>query len=239
MFKWFKRNQNQNKTEANPTESVKKSKPNYEELEDGSKVIVVDYSDIHYYGTMPITFSKDSIIFHTEDTIIVKDYAHCVNFKTRSQWGNFEVDSPKLAIDKKENFVTYKYTYLKTYVYDSVHESWRLINKELVSKEIESEKTPKEIFQENKCKYKLIEGEEEFDEYLESKLDADTWSRKKLYNKMREFGLGNGFIEEFSDLIGNDLKKYHTMINLASEVSDPDTLMYLYVYKFKDKSKNK
>lgn len=235
MFKWFKRNQNQNKTEANLTEDVKKNKPNYEELEDGSKVFVIGYNDTHYYGTMPTTFSKDSIISHTEDTLIVKDYVHCGNFKTRSQWGNFEVDCPKLAIDKKENFITYKYTYLKTYVYNSVHEFWKLVNKELVSKEIESEKTPKEIFEENKCKYKLIEGEEEFDEYLESKLDADTWSRKKLYNKMRELGLGNGFIEEFSDLIGNDLKKYHTMINLASEVSDSDTLMYLYVYKFKKK----
>ena len=53
---------------------------------------------------------------------------------------------------------------------------------------------------------------------------------------MKELGLCDGFINNFADLIGNDLNKYHAMIDLASEVKDRDTLMYLYTYKFrKDK----
>lgn len=236
MFKWFKRNQNQNqnKTIEDLVEEKFKNNTNYHELEDGSIRIKYEYDSYDSFTTF-MEIPKDSIVSHTEDTIIVKDYRNCFNLNVRAKWGNFEISCPELAIDKKENFITYKQTYFKTYVYDSKHKFWKFVNKEFVSKEIESEKTPREIFEENECKYKLIEGEEEFDEYLKSKLDADTWSRKKLYNKMRELGLGNGFIEEFSDLIGNDLKKYHTMINLASEVSDPDTLMYLYVYKFKKK----
>lgn len=238
MFKWFKRNQNQNKTiEDLVEEKFKnsiKNNTNYQELEDGSIKIKYRYDDYDNFTSF-MEIPKDLIVSHTEDTIIVKDYRNYANFNAYTKWGNFEISCAELAIDKKQNFITYKQTYFKTYVYDSKDKFWKRVSKEFVSKEIESEKTPKEIFEENKCKYKLIEGEEEFDEYLKSKLDADTWSRKKLYNKMREFGLGNGFIEEFSDLIGNDLKKYHTMINLASEVSDPDTLMYLYVYKFKKK----
>ena len=49
---------------------------------------------------------------------------------------------------------------------------------------------------------------------------------------MKELNLGNGFITDFADLIGNDRDKYHTMVDLASEVKDLDILMYLLVYKF-------
>jgi hypothetical protein len=69
---------------------------------------------------------------------------------------------------------------------------------------------------------------------MSSTLDCNTWCRKKVYNKIKELGLGDGFINQFADLIGNDLDKYHAMIDLANEVTDKDTLMYLYTYKFRD-----
>ena len=85
------------------------------------------------------------------------------------------------------------------------------------------------------CEYKLIESKLEFKEYMESSLSCDDWCRLKLIKKMKEIGLGNGFINAFSNLIGNDLTKYHQMIDLADECDDKDILMYMFTYKFGEK----
>lgn len=137
------------------------------------------------------------------------------------------------SIEEKENYIKYKETQLKTYEYFKEEKYWKLINTDIIGTEIVYEKTPLEVFKENcKSKYKLLETEDEFNEYITSTLDCNTWCRNKLYNKMKKLELGDGFINQFADLIGNDLDKYHAIIDLANEITDKDTLMYLYTYKF-------
>lgn len=81
----------------------------------------------------------------------------------------------------------------------------------------------------------LIEKEEECIEYLNSKLSFYDWCNKKLFNKMKELQLGNGFIGTFSDLIGTDLERYKAMCDLAKECESNDLLMFLFVKKFGDR----
>lgn len=142
--------------------------------------------------------------------------------------------SPLYAIEEKVNCDVFKITdEILYYKFEAIDE-WRRSEHKNISKELISTKTPLENFKEMET-YKLIETEEEFKEYLESKLNADDWCRKKLVTKMKELQLGSGFINAFADLIGNHLEKYHQMIDLASEVGDKDVLMYLYTYKFGEK----
>lgn len=173
-----------------------------------------------------------SIMSRSEEEIVFEEYIESYSHKYNFCY-NFTAPAYREAIDKKENLITFKTRILKTYKYNDVWEHWSCDAKEVFKPEIVSIKTPLELFNEiYKTKYKLIESEEEFGEYLSSVLDCDTWCRKKLYNKMKELGLGDGFINQFADLVGNDLDKYYAMIDLANEVSDKDTLMYLYTYKF-------
>lgn len=184
-----------------------------------------------------IVIPKSAIVSHTENSIVFKAYRYYYNFESRL-YNCYHADIHK-SIENKENFINYKETQLKTYEYSERDECWKLTNIDVVGTEVESEKTPLEVFRDNyKAKYKLLETEEEFNEYMASTLDCDTWCRKKLYTKMKELGLGDGFINQFADLVGNDLNKYYAMIDLANEVADKDTLMYLYTYKF-GKSKDK
>lgn len=225
MFNLFKENKEDNKDKVN----VKENKTN--NYEDKGNKIVINVHMIYagWYSYDDITIPKSSIITHTNDTIIFKDYETSYNYNMAYK-----------SIENKEIFIEYKNTYIKTYTYTKKFHCdewyWKQTGRKLENREIISKKTPLEIFKEYNSKYKLIETEEELNKYLSSTLDCDTWCRMKLYNKMKELGLGDGFINNFADLVGNDLDKYHAMIDLANEVTDKDTLMYLYTYKFrKDK----
>lgn len=234
MFKWFK-----NKNENN-WENIKETntKNNYTTLENGDIKIKAEKKGIihswyEYIDNMVIP--KDNIVSHMENNIVFKDYKSYYNFEYPI-YGGFPFANNSKSIENKKNFIEYKETQLKTYEYFDKDKCWKLKDVNVVGTEVVSEKTPLEIFKEEyKSKYKLIETEEEFNEYMSSTLDCDTWCRKKVYNKMKELGLGDGFINQFADLIGNDLDKYHAMIDLANEVTDKDTLMYLYTYKFRNK----
>lgn len=231
MFDWF--NKYTKETEE-IKDSNKINKNNYETLEDGDIKIKtkVQYAFAIGEYTDNITLKKSSIISHTENNIVYKDYRYYYNFECPIYGSHPFADTNK-SIENKENLVKYKETQLKIYEYFDKDKCWKLKDVNVVGTEIEYEKTPLEVFKEEyKSKYKLIETEEEFNEYMSSTLDCDTWCRKKLYDKMKELGLDDGFINQFADLVGNNLDKYHAMIDLANEVTDKDTLMYLYTYKF-------
>jgi hypothetical protein len=228
MFNWFK-----NKTEEIEKDNVIKFENNYKTLENDDIGIEIKAENKYFWTEYSenIKIEKSSIISHMKNSIVYKDYRYYHNFGDLI-CGAYFVDKRK-SIENKENIVKYKETQLKTYEYFDKDKCWRLKNENVVGTEIEYEKTPLEVFKEEyKSKYKLIETEEEFNEYMSSTLDCDTWCRKKLYDKMKELGLGDGFINQFADLVGNNLDKYHAMIDLANEVTDKDTLMYLYTYKF-------
>lgn len=230
MFNWFK---NKDEEEAKEVKVVF-NKNNYEKTENGDIKIRVEWN-FNYWIDMEIP--KDDIVSHAEKIIVFKDYRNYYNFES-SYYYNFESgrifynEIPCKSIENKKNLIKYKETQLKTYEYFKEDKCWKLTSTNVVGTEIAYEKTPLEVFNDNESKYKLIETEEEFNEYLSSDLDCDTWCRKKLYGKMKDLGLGDGFINQFADLVGNDLDKYHGMIDLAGEVTDKDTLMYLYTYKF-------
>ena len=234
MFKWFCKNKNEsNEAEIKRAEEVNKVKniDNYKTEENGDiRISVEKESSIGFYHTYigNIVIPSSSIISHIENNIVFKDYNTYFNFE--SEYGFYlEIKS----IENKENLIQYKDTRINTYKYFKEDKCWKRTRTDTVGTEIVFEKTPLEIFEKNfKFKYKLIETKEEFNEYIMSTLDCDTWCRKKLYDKMKELGLGEGFINQFADLVGNDLDKYHAMIDLANEVCDKDTLMYLYTYKF-------
>lgn len=234
MFGWFK----------NTIEEVKAEKNNYKLIDDKIELCVRFFDkffrrDREVYIRIP----NENIISHTEDSIICK---HCItiyNFNSYTSAKIYENNyEPSYIepIEKKENLIKYNQTQIKTFKYIEKgrfdKHIWMLKKSDVVEKEVLSEMTPLEVFKEHhESKYKLIETEEEFNEYMSSTLDCNTWCRKKVYNKMKELGLGDGFINQFADLIGNDLNKYYAMIDLAGEVTDKDTLMYLYTYKFRDK----
>ena len=235
MLMWlFDREKGNEVEKTDETEKVEKVKAdNYETEENGDIKIRAEKRFSYTYGTFidDTIIPKSSIVSHTKNSIVLKDYRYYYNFEHCLYSSNFK--NVGGAIENKQNFIKYKETQLKTYEYLKENKYWKLIDIDVVATEVEYEKTPLEIFKEKfKSKYGLIETEDEFNEYISSSLDCDTWCRKKLYDKMKELGLGEGFINQFADLIGNDLNKYHAMIDLANEVSDKDTLMYLYTYKF-------
>lgn len=227
-------------SEAEKTGETKKAEKveadNYEIKENGDIKIREEKHYSYTYGTYKsdVIISKSSIVSHTENSIVFKDYRYYYNFEHYFCGSDFK--NVGGAIENKQNFIKYRETQLKTYEYLKENKCWELTHEDVIATEVEYEKTPLEIFKkEFKSKYKLIETEEEFNDYLSSALDCNTWCRKKLYDKMKELGLGEGFINQFADLVGNDLDKYHAMIDLANEVYDKDTLMYLYTYKFGNK----
>lgn len=240
MFKWFRRN----KIESEPEDEVEKpmqvkNTDNYTITKDGNiEVKTKILCEISFYGNGYCigkkTIPKSSIISCTKNNIVFKDYRYYYNFESKYYYFGTDLNNCSKSIENKENFIRYKETQIKTYKYCNEGEYWGESKVDIVGTEVISERTPLEIFKEEfNSKYGLIETEEEFNEYLSSTLDCNTWCRMKLYNKMRELGLGDGFINSFADLVGNDLEKYHAMIDLANEVTDKDTLMYLYTYKFK------
>lgn len=236
MFGWFKRDKNIKNGQFNEAENVEKSKEikianNYEVKENGDIEIKAEIqSTIGWFYSYKTDFviPKSDIVYHTENSIVFKDYRHYFNFE--SEYFNYVAYK---SIENKDNLIEYKETQIKTYEYFKEDKCWRHTKTDIVGTEKVSERTPTEIFRKDcKSKYCLIENEDELNDYLSSTLDCNTWCRMKLYNKMKELGLGDGFINSFADLVGNDLNKYHAMIDLANEVTDKDTLMYLYTYKF-------
>lgn len=138
-------------------------------------------------------------------------------------------------IEHKEDLKTWQEKLECTYRYEDNYflQGWR--NTEWFKvEEFDYQGTPiQEVFTDKLGgKYKLIESVNELNAYLLSKLSCDDWCRLKLISTMKSLNLGDGFITGFADLIGNDLEKYHLMIDLAKEVKDIDTLMYMFVYKF-------
>ena len=228
MFSWFWLCKDKN--ELKETKEVKEVKAdNYNEDDNGNIIINATWGNC-CAPSFPIP--KESIISHTEKSIVFKDYVVAYNHRVTWGWNNFYADYTQ-TMENKENFIEYQETWIKTFKYCSDFERWSLAKSETIGTEVISERTPLDVFEkEFKSKYKLIETVDEFNNYLSSTLDCDTWCRKKLYDKMKELGLGDGFINQFADLVGNNLDKYYAMIDLANEVSDKDTLMYLYTYKF-------
>ena len=226
MFDWLFKDKN----ELNETKEIQKLKADNYRVDDGNIIINAYCEGFYYYN---YSISKESIISQTEDRIVFKDYINTYNNVITLGYGNRYADYGQ-AIENKEKLIEYKETQIKTFTYYQSEKRWYLSATEIVGREVTYEKTLLDIFEkEYKSKYKLIETEDEFNDYLSSALDCDTWCRKKLYNKMKELGLGDGFINQFADLIGNNLDKYYAMIDLANESSDKDTLMYLYTYKFR------
>lgn len=209
------------KKEANTTPA---EKTNYTKLRNGDIMILqVGNGDLTYSTTIKkeklIELGSEKIKFHSTE-------------KTSNHY-NMGTE----AIEKKQDFISWKEDRINTFVYFTSSWSgksyWYCQQYKTIKKYDEETTTVQEIFK-NKFsfKYKLIESEEELNNYLQSKLSCDDWCRLKLVTKMKELNLGSGFITAFADLIGNDRDKYHTMIDLASEVKDLDILMYLLVYKF-------
>lgn len=232
IFRWLFNNNKDDKVQEKPTEVMEvKNADNYKIEENGDiKIRIEKKSNWSYWYTYHnnIIISKSNIISHTENNIVFKSYEYHLNFES-----NIFSDSSYQSIENKSNFIRYKDTQINTYEYSKEDKCWKHIKTEVVGTEVTAKQTPLEVFKgQFKSKYKLIETEDEFNEYIASTLDCNTWCRKKLYDKMKELGLGDGFINQFADLVGNNLDKYYAMIDLANEVSDKDTLMYLYTYKF-------
>lgn len=233
MFKWFNRNKNESKEIKEEIKETKKIKPDNYNIDDNGNIKAKVVSNGFYYN---FSIPKESIISHSEKIITFYSHVDWYNHQTKfgyDGWGDRFFVNYDQTMENKEEFIEYKETQIKTLEHLSDNR-WNFVKKETVKNEIVSKRTPLEVFvEEFNCKYKLIETVDEFNNYLSSALECDTWCRKKLYDKMKELGLGDGFINSFADLVGNDLDKYHAMIDLANEVSDKDTLMYLYTYKFK------
>ena len=240
MFKWFNKDKNVENKKLDNVESIVehikvKIANNYEVKDNGDIEIRFRHYTrngcgwVEYNHLVP----KSSIISHTENNIVLKDDEYFYNYEASWYISNDSYPDFEKVIEYKDNLIKYKESQIQTLEYYKDIGIWEITDVDIVKKEIISERTPLEVFiEESNSKYKLIETVDEFNEYLSSTLDCDTWCRKKLYNKMKELGLGDGFINQFADLVGNNLDKYHAMIDLAKEVSDKDTLMYLYTYKF-------
>ena len=241
MFSWFRKNKDIKSEEPNKTESVEELKieikdDSYEVKDNGDIKIWLEHPTRNGYGWTRYEYSipKSSIISHIRNNIVLKTYEDFYNLENTYILSEHSYPDYEKVIEYKENLVQYKESQIWTLKYHLRERLWKIENIDRMGRESVFEKTPLEIFLSSfKGKYKLIETEDELNDYLSSTLDCDTWCRMKLYNKMKELGLGDGFINSFADLVGNDLDKYHAMIDLAGEVSDKDTLMYLYTYKFK------
>ena len=229
MFKWFRSILNCCDT------SDEIVKANNYEIDDNNCIKIKTQKNVWLHGTSrtkDVSIDRSFIISHTENNIVFKSYEYYLNFEPKIIYG-IHYDNNNESIENKESLIRYKKEENHTYEYSKEDKCWKHIKTVVVGTEKIFEQTPFEIFvNQLNCKYKLIETVDEFNDYISSALDCDTWCRKKLYDKMKELGLGDGFINQFAALVGNDLDKYYAMIDLANEVSDKDTLMYLYTYKF-------
>lgn len=185
---------------------------------------------------------KNNLLSLDNKEVVYKEFynSHYINWKNSKEIEN-----------KSKQYKIYSTEYVRAAIFNEVHYSsgcqcndvWVIYENKFVEKHLIEELSIQEYFKRYyDSKYKLIETEDELNEYLESKLSCDDWCRLKLVKKMKEIELGDGFINGFADLIGNDLDKYHQMIDLANECSDKDILMYLFTFKFgkkEDESKYK
>lgn len=186
-----------------------------------------------------ITIKLEDICYIDDDSTTIECfYPNCAPFAR----GNYT------AIEKKKNYKEFEFKNTKQFhlnsggywfCFDDIYINTTPDEKRISDTPIKT-LTPLEYFKQyHDSKYKLIETEDELSEYLESKLSCDDWCRLKLVKKMKEIELGDGFINGFADLIGNDLDKYYQMIDLANECNDKNILMYLFIYKFgKKRSKD-
>lgn len=196
-------------------ESTKNIRVNYDKLENGNISI-----------TLGVNYKR--IVIRNKDILLLKP-GEIICLKYFEKFNKPQVTD---IIECKTNLTSWIECYKITYVY-LWSSDWILSNEELIKKTNYITIPFNDVFV-NKLnsKYKLIETLEELNEYKSSTLSCDDWCRLKLINKMKELGLGDGFINSFVDLIGNDLDKYHQMIDLANECNDRSTLMYMYTYKF-------
>ena len=246
MFNWLNSWFNKNKNTANEDfaepEEIEKVKPvkktnNYDMEDNGDIRLRFKHYTHNGFGSVKYDrlIPKESIMSHAKNNIVCKCCEYFYNYEYPKYVGTGAHPDINRAIECKKALIEYKETQIQTLEYCPEEKFWEAVNIDSVEREVVGEKTPLELFIESyEGKYKLIETEDEFNDYLHSTLNCDTWCRMKLYNKMKELGFGIAFIESFADLIGNDLRKYHAMIGLASEVTDRDTLMYLYTYKFRE-----
>lgn len=226
---FWNKSPNKEEVKTEPSEKL-----NYTVLKNGDIQITCknyDNDSLRGYHLSCINIKKEDILELNNNMIKCIMYEDKCNEHTRAYWNGETPIVTYSLIEDKVDHIEWKQKSINTYSH--LNDYWYLRSSKLVEK-FDQQTTPiQELFAKKwHSKYKLIESEEELNNYLQSKLSCDDWCRLKLVTKMKELNLGMGFITAFADLIGNDLDKYHTMIDLASEVKDKDILMYLFVYKF-------
>lgn len=96
--------------------------------------------------------------------------------------------------------------------------------------------TPLDIFRdEYKGTYKLIDSEEEFNEYMNSEIELNHWCYLKVGNLLEQYGHGLVFHEFIKNI--NTIKKYNILKSILEEIKDPSVLYLAMVRNFDNKEK--
>lgn len=194
----------------------------FEAINKGYLVPVV----IHYYNEI-----SDDLYYVSKNEIIETDNKSFIIAKLKREEQSC---SDNYAIENKCNQALCET--VKIYRFDLLKDGWHVRTLKTISDKLLNTLTPLDLFK-KKGFYKLIENETEFKEYMSSDVSCNDWCRIKLVKKMKELGLGAGFINAFADLIGNDLERYKIMNELANECKDKDILMYMLTQKFNSEEK--
>lgn len=172
----------------------------------------------HGYGFLTKTITRDQIVENNhKDRFKILDY-ETVTVNTKAECIEYKVDQEKKRVKK---IIEFKFQ----------DNEWIINSEEILESNLIEIITPKESFKYLGF-YKLIETEDEFDNYMNSNFSCDIWCQIKVTKTMIDLGLGSGFISGFGDLIGTYLDRYKLMIELSKECDDRDLLMYMLIKKF-------
>lgn len=157
---------------------------------------------------------------------------HLLKRPSSDVFGNYYYGTKNINIEKNKNNMILEYLVEYTIehvpheiaVYKGTCNTYNILYDTVTISTLE---TPKDIF--NKIKpYKLIETEEEFDDYISRKCSVDDYCFLKVAKIIRAYGYGTAFHQFIPNIKNmNDLNK---LKSLMDELKDPDVL-YLALYK--------
>lgn len=144
-------------------------------------------------------------------------------------------------LEQKEDYETYKNLGIRTLeLKRDLYIGWSLVS-QIVDAYVETNKAqtchrlvssiePFEKFMDEGSKYKLIDSEREFLEYLNSPYDSNMFCDLKLYRTLKGFGLNADEIQKKAIWVGYDLRRYKKLVEIMEESKD-DKELFEFLYK--------
>lgn len=206
------------KKKSQPVEACVKPNSLLETCEDGIKISEA-YQACGLWGVKTVFYPKEQVIDISKDGTIIQlfytEEEHSC-FDPREQKENYEVYENKgvRTLELKTDL------YTGWLVVPTTAEGYVETSKIQTEHNLIRSSTPLEEFHEKGSKYRLIDSEEEFQEYLDYPYDISLFCDLKLYRTLKGFGLDGDEIQKKARVVGHDLLKYNKLLAIMDESKD-------------------